>query len=379
VAEIGVQRQGNRYVFKYSAWRNDGDVLTRRSAGCMGKAAFRKPAIMRRPLWNETHALGQIGRREFIRRGVLAAGASRIAALGREEAAGRFEAMLPERIRRSAERDPTARQLLAYYGAMFVARGVALPPTVLFPDAFATAQWQTALDTTTHPMGRWPMKLQATAMAALQVAAAAARRNGFSITPRASDSGARSYEQTVSLWRGRLDAAVWHWRQVGRLSAETAARLERLTIPEQIRAIAAMESGVQPDAAVGAAKPASGAAAHTPGSAGAPEIERAGARSRPMWFGAQFRHSIFASVAPPGTSQHLSLLAFDVAEHEQPHVRALLEEHGWFQTVRGDLPHFTYLGRRERELPDVGLRRVRARQRGFWIPALAGGEEMPGG
>ena len=64
------------------------------------------------------------------------------------------------------------------------------------------------------------------------------------------------------------------------------------------------------------------------------------------------------------------MLALDVTEFENPNVRAVLARHGWFQTVVSDLPHFTYLGVDETELPSLGLKRVVSDGRPFWIPDL---------
>jgi hypothetical protein len=76
------------------------------------------------------------------------------------------------------------------------------------------------------------------------------------------------------------------------------------------------------------------------------------------------------SVAPPGTSQHLSMLAIDIAEFNDARTREIMASHGWFQTVISDLPHFTYLGVDEAALPDLGLKKVLNGDRGFWIPDL---------
>jgi crotonobetainyl-CoA:carnitine CoA-transferase CaiB-like acyl-CoA transferase len=75
-------------------------------------------------------------------------------------------------------------------------------------------------------------------------------------------------------------------------------------------------------------------------------------------------------VAAPGASQHLAMLAFDVAEFQNPRVGALLARHGWFQTVLSDLPHFTYLGLAERELRSRGLRPVEEGGQKFWVPDI---------
>jgi hypothetical protein len=64
------------------------------------------------------------------------------------------------------------------------------------------------------------------------------------------------------------------------------------------------------------------------------------------------------------------MLAFDVKEHEDPRVRALLAKHKWFQTVVSDLPHFTYLGVEETELPGLGLKKVTEGGRTFWVPDI---------
>jgi hypothetical protein len=64
------------------------------------------------------------------------------------------------------------------------------------------------------------------------------------------------------------------------------------------------------------------------------------------------------------------MLAFDATEYRDPRARRLLARHGWFQTVLSDLPHFTYLGLDEEELPARGLRRIGLDGQEFWIPDL---------
>jgi hypothetical protein len=49
-------------------------------------------------------------------------------------------------------------------------------------------------------------------------------------------------------------------------------------------------------------------------------------------------------------------------------VRAILERHGWFQTVARDCPHFTYLGVAKSQLASLGLRKVVEGDRQYWIP-----------
>jgi hypothetical protein len=89
-----------------------------------------------------------------------------------------------------------------------------------------------------------------------------------------------------------------------------------------------------------------------------------------IYFARDLSKSILYSVAPPGTSQHLSMLAFDVREYDNPRVREILARHGWFQTVISDLPHFTFLGVPESKLLSRGLRLVVHEGRRFWVPDI---------
>ena len=93
---------------------------------------------------------------------------------------------------------------------------------------------------------------------------------------------------------------------------------------------------------------------------------------RGLWFSKDLSKSILYSVAAPGTSQHISMLALDVTQFADARVRRILANHGWFQTVKSDQPHFTYLGRMEKELPQLGLRSVTIGAQVFWIPDTAG-------
>ncbi|MGB8508078.1 MAG: hypothetical protein WCD76_06725, partial [Pyrinomonadaceae bacterium] len=99
------------------------------------------------------------------------------------------------------------------------------------------------------------------------------------------------------------------------------------------------------------------------------ELELAG-----VFFSKDFSKSILYSVAAPGASQHLAMLAFDVSEFADAEVRRLLARRGWFRTVRSDLPHFTFLGLNESDLPANGLKRVESGGQHFWVPDI-GNEE----
>jgi hypothetical protein len=143
----------------------------------------------------------------------------------------------------------------------------------------------------------------------------------------------------VRLWESRLLPALEHWRRQGKLTAEEAARLRTLTAREQVRAV----------------------------------LEHEG---RGIFFSRDFTKSILNSVAAPGASQHLSMLAFDVSEYADARVRAVLARHGWFRTVRGDAPHFTYLGVGEGRLPSRGLKKVTTWEGEFWVPNVFDGQRQ---
>ncbi|OYE03900.1 D-alanyl-D-alanine carboxypeptidase family protein [Nostoc sp. 'Peltigera membranacea cyanobiont' 232] len=78
---------------------------------------------------------------------------------------------------------------------------------------------------------------------------------------------------------------------------------------------------------------------------------------------------ILGLVAPPGTSQHLWGLAIDlrVGSKEQ---RKALNQNGWFQTVENDVPHWTYVGLTEDNLPLFGFKKQAIRGIIYWITPL---------
>jgi hypothetical protein len=242
---------------------------------------------------------------------------------------------LPEGFHWPDPGDALSLRVLEEYGAIFVARGgVVLPPVVIFPDQNAAARWQSNLSTEQAELAGIPVRLQSAALHALMQARQEAFQAHVGISPRGPDAAQRSYDQTLELWRSRVGPGLQHWVDKGLLGAEEA---------ERIRKLPAREQGAQ-----------------------ILELEKGG-----LYFSKDFSKSILFSVAPPGASQHLSLLAFDVKEHDNPIVRSILERHGWFQTVRSDLPHFTYLGVDEHRLPSLGLRKLKKGARVFWIPDFA--------
>src|SRR5205085_1615421 len=136
------------------------------------------------------------------------------------------------------------------------------------------------------------------------------------------------------LWASRVEPALEHWLAQKCLTPDEAVAVHALAPEAQVAAILELEA-------------------------------------RGLFCSKDLAKSILYSVAAPGASQHLALVAFDVAEFTDANVRATLARHGWFQTVRSDLPHFTFLGVREKELPDLGLGRVEERGQTFWLPAVA--------
>jgi hypothetical protein len=231
--------------------------------------------------------------------------------------------------------DALSLRVLEEYGAIFVARGgVLLPPIVIFPDQNAVAHWQSNLSTEHAELAGVPVRLQSAAMRALMKAREEAFQAHVGISPRGPDAAQRSYDQTLELWRSRVNPGLQHWVDKGILSAAEAERIRTLPARQQVPEIL--------------------------------ELEKRG-----LYFSKDFSKSVLLSVAPPGASQHLSMLAFDVKEHDNPVVRLILEHHGWFQTVRSDLPHFTYLGVNKNLLPSLGLKMVRDGDRMFWIPDFA--------
>ncbi|PYS99049.1 MAG: hypothetical protein DMF63_13330 [Acidobacteria bacterium] len=230
--------------------------------------------------------------------------------------------------------DAAQQTLLREYGAVFVARGgVTAPNRVVFEDQEEVAEFQSRLDIKASEVGGHVLELQSVAMDALRAAKAEASAAGLSISPRGSDSARRDYLGTVELWKSRVEPALVHWVGLGRMTAEHAAKIRSFAPYEQVSEVFALEK-------------------------------------EGIYFAKDLSKSIIYSVAPPGASQHLSLLAFDVAEFDNADIRRILAEHFWYQTVVSDLPHFTFLGVPIEGLRDLGLRRVEHHEREFWIPDL---------
>ena len=228
--------------------------------------------------------------------------------------------------------DAVARRVLEEYGSMFVAEGVRTPPVCVFRDAAEVLAFQREATWRAGVFGGTIIELQPAALEALALARDEARELGLDITPRGgAEAARRDFEDSLRLWRSRCDPALEHWCARGQLTTEEAERVRCLELREQVAAVLELEG-------------------------------------RGVFFSKDLTKSILYSVAAPGASQHLSMLAFDAEEFRDARVRELLARRGWFQTVRSDLPHFTYLGLDERELPARGLRAVETDGQVFWIP-----------
>ncbi|HEY0546820.1 MAG TPA: hypothetical protein VGC91_15680 [Pyrinomonadaceae bacterium] len=229
--------------------------------------------------------------------------------------------------------DAVARRILEDYGAMFVASQTVLPPpTCIFKSEGEVTNFQQRAGFSAAEIEGATIELQPAAMKALLEAREEAQAEGLDITPRGGTEAARrNYDDTRRLWDTRFLPALKYWQEQGKLSEEEVARLKALPLHEQVREVL--------------------------------ELEKNG-----IYFSQDLSKSILYSIAAPGTSQHIAMLALDVTEFADARVRKVLARHGWFQTVKSDLPHFTYLGVSEAELPSLGLHSVMSGEQEFWIP-----------
>jgi hypothetical protein len=252
--------------------------------------------------------------------------------MSQQKKSGGFMAQLPADFEQPT--DDAGRLLLREYGAVFVAgNGAVAPKKVVFKDEADVRAFQASAPQSTETVGGISLTLQTPAMNALKEAIAEARASGLAIGPRGADSAKRGYQQTVTLWASRVNPGFVFWVGKGRVTQAEASRIKAMTPFQQVPEILRLEqSGI--------------------------------------YFAKDLSKSIIYSVAPPGTSQHLSMLALDVQQNENPRVRAILARHGWYQTVSSDLPHFTYLGVPEAELPALGLKPVTNSGRTFWVPDI---------
>ncbi len=230
--------------------------------------------------------------------------------------------------------DFVGQKLLKEYGAIFVAGSGAIPPkTIVFKNEEEVFNWQINVPQSTENIGGIEITLQTPAMKALKKAVEEAAENELTIMPRGVDAAKRNYSGTVELWASRVNPGLIYWVESGKLTEAEASKVRGLLPFEQVSEIFKLEE-------------------------------------QSIFFAKDLSKSIIYSVAPPGTSQHISMLALDVSEHDDPKVREILAKHGWFQTVISDLPHFTFLGVPENHLSDLGLKKIIDGGRIFWIPNI---------
>ena len=245
---------------------------------------------------------------------------------------GAFETNLPANF--DVPNDIVGQKLLDEYGAIFVAEaGVKVPEKILFRDSAETVGFQESVEKSTENIGGINIELQTPAMNSLKNALAEARQNSVKISPRGTLAAKRDYAENEKLWKSRVETGLQHWVSAGKLPRSEAERIKSLSAFDQI-----------------------------------PEILKLEARG--IYFSKDLGKSILNSAAAPGASQHLFLLALDIWEFGNKRARDILANHGWFQTVRNDEPHFTYLGLKESELPAKGLKAVMVYGHKYWVPDL---------
>lgn len=224
------------------------------------------------------------------------------------------------------------RRVFKDYGAMFIADGsVKFPPKCVFASDEDVLAFQNTVKTTTKRIDGTSVTLQKEAMEAFEEARAEGAKQNINITPRGATSSKRSYADTARIWKSRFDPALKYWIGKGRIKPADAEKARNMSTIDQVVRVIEWEKDK-------------------------------------IWFSTRFNYSIFSSVAAPGTSQHLSLIALDVEQFANKDARAILNRHGWFQTIIDDLPHFTYIGRDEKDLPKYGLRPETRDGVKFWIP-----------
>ena len=233
------------------------------------------------------------------------------------------------------DNDPVAERVFRDYGAIFIADdAILMPSKCVFADETEVGVYQTAAKTKTQNVGGTTITLQAKAMDELLEAVAEAAKKNLKISPRGGSIAAqRSFKNTFDLWNSRFNPALKYWVNKGKISPREAETARNLSLQKQVAQVLAWEK-------------------------------------KGYFFSKDFSKSILYSVAAPGASQHIFMLALDVEQFGNKAVRDILAKHGWFQTVKSDLPHFTYLGVEEDRLPALGLKPLNVGGQKFWIPNL---------
>lgn len=213
---------------------------------------------------------------------------------------------------------------------------IEIPPSCILDDAGVTA-FQSKVKTKTAIVGGTSITLQEAAMDDLLLAEAEIKKAGVALTPRGGSTAAsRTFADTKTFWDDKVKAGLAHWKgkTKGSVKFDDAAKgLLTLPIKDQIKKVLELED-------------------------------------KGFFFSKYFNKTILQSVAAPGASQHLWLLALDIVEHSDSRVSKILAQFGWFQTIKSDLPHFTYLGIQESQLGSLGLKKVTSNSQEFWVPDL---------
>jgi len=230
------------------------------------------------------------------------------------------------------ESNSVEKRILTEYGALFLTTGAVPPPKCMFTSSDEVNSFQNKIEIASENIAGATIELQRGAMKALLAARAEAKSKGLDITPRdGAEAARRAFDKTLELWKSRFDPACLHWKSKGRLTDEQINKLKALPIRDQVKEVL--------------------------------ELEKEG-----IYFNKFFNATILSSVAAPGTSPHLSMFAFDAVEFATPEVRSIMGRHGWFRTIKGDEPHFTFLGVQEGELKNMGLKMIQTEKGEFWVP-----------
>ena len=227
-----------------------------------------------------------------------------------------------------------AKRVLESYGSIFsAADSVTLPSVCVFEGEAPALKYQKQLKTYVAQV-RIPISLQFAAARALQASVDEAALSGLRISPLdGAIAAGRTYGDTLMLWNSRVFPALGYWNRKSRITSAELDEFARMELAQKIRKIL--------------------------------EWEESG-----IYFSTDRSRSILTSTAPPGSSQHIALIALDIVEFWNPTVRAALNKNGWFQTILDDPAHFTYLGFPESELPNRGLIAVFKGGQMYWIPNM---------
>lgn len=232
------------------------------------------------------------------------------------------------------ENDAVESRILREYGAIFLAHESVLPPSAaMFKDEKSVKSFCRKADKKKVRIDGTMIELQSAALENLLKAREEAQSKNLNISPRGgAEAARRDFADTQRLWDSRFLPACKYWKEKGKLSAAQIKKLKSLPMKDLVKAVLELEEKEQ------------------------------------IYFNTFFNRSILYSVAAPGTSQHLSMLAFDAAEFADKRVRKILAKYGWFRTVQNDAPHFTFLGHPQKDLRKLGLKKIETDDGEFWIP-----------